>query len=203
LILIPLIYPEALPRQMLNMLLEAPAPPSQPQPAPKPAANRATQSTEIQDGRIFAPPRIPSRIAQLTILEPEPSTTIQGLDQAMRGPGIPGALFPGHAELPTVRSAPKGPVHLSSGVVAGLLLDKTPPVYPRIAVAMRAEGMVILQASISKSGTIENLRVMSGPSVLQQAALDAVSHWRYRPYLLNGEPVEVETTVNVIFSLGH
>jgi protein TonB len=88
-------------------------------------------------------------------------------------------------------------------VVAGLLLDKTPPVYPRIAVAMRAEGMVILQASISKSGTIENLRVMSGPSVLQQAALDAVSHWRYRPYLLNGEPVEVETTVNVIFSLGH
>jgi protein TonB len=60
---------------------------------------------------------------------------------------------------------------------------------------------VVLQATISKSGTIENLRVMSGPAVLQRAALDAVAQWRYRPYLLNGEPVEVETTVNVEFRL--
>jgi protein TonB len=62
--------------------------------------------------------------------------------------------------------------------------------------------MVTLQATISKTGTIENLRVASGPPMLQQAALDAVKSWRYRPYLLDGQPVEVETTVNVIFSLG-
>ena len=56
--------------------------------------------------------------------------------------------------------------------------------------------------SISSSGIIENLHVVSGPAMLQQAALDAVKTWRYRPYLLNGQPVEVETTVNVIFALG-
>ena len=60
----------------------------------------------------------------------------------------------------------------------------------------------MLQATISKTGTIENLKVMSGPAMLQQAALDAVRQWRYRPYLLNNEPVEVDTTVNVVFTLG-
>jgi len=61
---------------------------------------------------------------------------------------------------------------------------------------------VVLQATISKTGTIENLRVISGPAMLQQSAMDAVKSWRYRPYLLNNDPVEVETTVNVVFSLG-
>jgi protein TonB len=87
-------------------------------------------------------------------------------------------------------------------VVEGLLINKTPPIYPRIAIAVRSEGTVVLQATISKSGTIENLRVVSGPPMLQQAAIDAVQTWRYKPYLLGGEPVEVETTVNVIFTLG-
>jgi len=59
-----------------------------------------------------------------------------------------------------------------------------------------------LQATISKVGSIQNLRVISGPPMLQQAALDAVRSWRYKPYLLNGDPVEVETTVNVVFNLG-
>jgi protein TonB len=75
------------------------------------------------------------------------------------------------------------------------------PVYPPIAVTTRTEGTVILAATISKGGTIENLRVMSGPPLLRQSALDAVSNWLYRPYLLNGQPVEVETTVNVVFTL--
>jgi protein TonB len=61
---------------------------------------------------------------------------------------------------------------------------------------------VVLQATISKTGTIEGLHVMSGPAMLQQAAMDAVRSWRYRPYLLNNEPVEVETTINVVFTLG-
>ena len=60
---------------------------------------------------------------------------------------------------------------------------------------------MVLAATISKQGTIENLRVVSGPAMLQQAALDAVKTWRYRPYLLNGDPVAVETTVNVVFNL--
>ena len=98
-------------------------------------------------------------------------------------------------------AAPKK-VNISAGVAVGMLLQKTQPVYPPIAKAARVSGTVVLQATISKTGTIENLRVVSGPAMLQQAAMDAVKTWRYRPYLLNNEPVEVETTVNVIFTLG-
>jgi len=83
-----------------------------------------------------------------------------------------------------------------------MLLQKTQPMYPPIAKAARVSGTVVLQATISKTGTIENLRVISGPAMLQQSAMEAVKSWRYRPYLLNNEPVEVETTVNVVYSLG-
>jgi protein TonB len=86
-------------------------------------------------------------------------------------------------------------------VVEGLLIRKTIPVYPPIAKASRTQGTVVLQANISRNGTIENLRVVSGSPMLQQAAIDAVKTWLYRPYLLSGEPVEVETTVNVVFTL--
>lgn len=114
---------------------------------------------------------------------------------------IPGAIFPGHSQAPIVHPAVAGPVHLPSSLVAGLLVYKTLPAYPAIAKATRREGVVVLQATISKAGAIDNLRVVSGDPMLRQAALDAVSNWRYRPYLLNGQPVEVETTVNVIFKL--
>jgi protein TonB len=67
---------------------------------------------------------------------------------------------------------------------------------------MHAEGTVVLAATISTNGTITNLRVVSGPVVLQQSAIAAVSNWRYRPYMLNGQPVDVETTVNVVFKMG-
>jgi protein TonB len=83
----------------------------------------------------------------------------------------------------------------------GLLLFKTAPPYPVLAKATRTEGTVVLEAIISKAGAIENLHVVSGPPMLRQAAFDAVRTWRYRPYLLDGQPTEVETTVNVIFSL--
>jgi protein TonB len=83
----------------------------------------------------------------------------------------------------------------------GLLIRQVVPVYSAIAKAARIEGTVILQATISKTGTIENLHVVSGPAMLTQSAMDAVAQWRYRPYLLNGQPVEVETTVNVVFKL--
>ena len=70
-----------------------------------------------------------------------------------------------------------------------------------VAQATRTSGTVVLQATISRTGTIENLRVVSGPALLRQAALDAVKQWRYRPYMLNGQPVEVETAVSVEFTL--
>jgi protein TonB len=101
-----------------------------------------------------------------------------------------------------VHPEPKAPVRISGSVVAGMILHRTIPVYPPIAIAARVEGTVVLEATISKSGTIENLRVISGPAMLQRSALDAVTSWIYRPYLLDGQPVEVETTVNVVFTLG-
>ena len=96
-----------------------------------------------------------------------------------------------------------GPVRVSTVVEEGLLIRKTIPVYPPIAIAMRTRrARWCWRPPSPRAGTIENLRVVSGPAILQQAALDAVSTWRYRPYLLDGQPVEVETTVNVVFTLG-
>jgi periplasmic protein TonB len=86
-------------------------------------------------------------------------------------------------------------------VEEGLLIKRTIPIYPPIALASHIEGTVVLQATISRSGTIANLHIISGPMMLQEAAKNAVQQWQYRPYLLSGEPVEVETTVNVIFKL--
>jgi protein TonB len=115
--------------------------------------------------------------------------------------GVIGGIFKGSA-APTVKVEAPKKVSISGGVAAGNLLQQTRPVYPPIAKAARVQGTVVLQATISKTGTITGLRVVSGPAMLQGSALDAVRTWRYRPYLLSGEPVEVETTVNVIFSLG-
>jgi protein TonB len=126
---------------------------------------------------------------------------MEGLGGSGSGSGVMGSVF-GSGNAPKVQAAAPKKVNISAGVAVGMLLQKTQPIYPPIAKAARVSGTVVLQATISKSGTIDNLRVISGPAMLQQAAMDAVRTWRYRPYLLNNEPVEVETTINVIFSLG-
>jgi len=92
-------------------------------------------------------------------------------------------------------------VRVSQGVSQGLLIKKVQPSYPPLARQARIQGTVTLQAEISKDGTIENLRLMSGHPMLAPAAIEAVKQWRYKPYLLNGEPVAVETTVMVNFTL--
>ena len=203
LILIPLIYPEALPRQMLNILLEAPVPPAPPKPVQQVAVRPTHEVPEMQDGHIFAPPRIPITIRMINSPEAPGGNTVVGAADLGQGGENPGAIFQGRGQTPVVRQEVSRPVRLPSTIVAGMLVQKTIPVYPMIAKETRTEGVVVLQAIISKSGTIENLRVESGHPMLQQAALDAVSNWRYRPFLLNGQPVEVETTINVIFTLNH
>lgn len=95
-----------------------------------------------------------------------------------------------------------GPLHVSKGVTDGLLLTPIKPVYPPIAVAARIEGTVVLEAVISKAGRIDSLHTTSGPEMLRRAAADAVAVARYRPYLLNGEPTDVQTTITVVFKLG-
>jgi TonB family protein len=99
-------------------------------------------------------------------------------------------------------AAPSGPVRVASGAMAGNLIDRPDPVYPPIAKAAHVQGSVVLHAIISKMGTIESLSVISGPPMLTASAEDAVKRWVYKPYLLNGEPVEVETTITVNFTFG-
>jgi len=94
-------------------------------------------------------------------------------------------------------------VNISAGVANGRLLQRVPPKYPPIAKASRVSGTVVLAAVISKTGATQDIRVISGPSLLRQAAVDAVKSWRYKPYLLNNTPVDISTTVSVIFELSH
>ncbi len=202
LILIPLIYPEALPRQMITILLEAPTPPPPPSTPAQQPREKFHGVPEMDGATLVAPPTIPRFIKQFEGPEASAPGGLLAMDPGS-DPGIAaGDAFRGRQRASVAPELPKGPVRVPSTIVAGLLLNKTIPHYPPIAVAAHIEGTVILQAVISASGAIENLRVVSGPAMLQQAALDAVSTWRYRPYLLNGRPVEVETTVNVIFTLG-
>jgi TonB family protein len=93
-------------------------------------------------------------------------------------------------------------VSILGGVASGYLLRSVRPDYPAVAKAAHVQGKVVLQAVIDTDGHIADLHVMSGPDLLQPAAVEAVRQWVYRPYLINGEPVKVDTTINVIFALG-
>jgi TonB family protein len=93
------------------------------------------------------------------------------------------------------------PMSVSAGVMTGNLIYKADPVYPEIAKAAHVQGAVILHAIISKTGTVERLDVISGPGMLVSSAQDAVRQWKYKPYLLNGEPVEVETSITVNYTM--
>jgi protein TonB len=204
LILIPLIYPEALPRQMIAFLMEVPPPPPTQQPLPRQQPTRVVPvSSEMMLHQLVAPRTIPREPFIPSSQETALPVNVASWDPEGSVPGGTEPIFHGQNAHPIVRQEVNAPIRVSSMVVEGLLVHKTIPVYPPIGVETRTQGTVVLQATISKAGTIENLRVAGGPPVLQQAALDAVKTWRYRPYLLDGQPVEVETTINVIFSLGH
>jgi protein TonB len=204
LVLVPLIYPNALPSHMMPSLLVAPAAP-QPETPPQPEHVRPAaphEAREFDNGRITAPPSIPTTIRYLHDREDLSPSNIATADL---GSGVPGGdgggIFNSGQPVTVVRPPAPATVHLPSKFVEGFLIYKSIPQYPIIAKSVGVQGTVVLQATISKSGNIENLQVVSGPAMLQQAAIDAVKTWRYRPYLLNEQPVEVETTVNVIFKL--
>ncbi len=99
-------------------------------------------------------------------------------------------------------TGPPGKIMMSSGVAQGNRIDGEAPKYPAIAKAAGVQGTVVLRVTISEGGTVEDQKVISGPPMLEAAAMDAVRTWRYKPYLLNGKPIKVETLVNIVFSLG-
>jgi periplasmic protein TonB len=208
-ILIPLIFTEALPRtQLMTFLVAPPPPPPPPPPAAAPVKVVKVIQTDIVNGQLRTPTKIPKKVEMIKEDEaPPPVMASTGVVGGVPG-GVPGGSMGGVigsvlSSTPTVAPKIATPqrVRVSSGVVSGLLLRKVNPTYPPLARQARIQGVVILQAQISKDGNIENLQLISGHPMLAPAAIEAVKQWKYKPYLLNGEPVEVETQVQVNFTL--
>jgi protein TonB len=209
LILIPLIYTEALPKQQLMTFLVAPPPPPPPPPPPAATIKVVKQVvSEINDGQLRTPTKIPEKVQMIKEEEaPPPVSGIGGVVGGVPG-GIPGGQMGGviggiisstPVAVPKVATPQR--VRVSQGVSQGLLIHQVKPNYPPLARQARIQGSVVLQAVIAKDGSIQGLHVVSGHPMLTPAAIDAVKQWRYKPYFLNGEPVEVETVVTVNFTL--
>ncbi len=208
-VLIPLIFTEALPKTITLGFLVAPPPPPPP-PPPAAAVVKVVKviQTDIVNGQLRTPTKIPKKIEMIKEEEaPPPVMASAGVVGGVPG-GVPGGSMGGVmgsilSSTPTVAPKIATPqrVRVSSGVQSGLLIRKVPPAYPPLARQARIQGVVILQAQISKDGNIENLQLISGHPMLAPAAIEAVKQWKYKPYLLNGEPVEVETQVQVNFTL--
>jgi protein TonB len=156
------------------------------------------------DGALRAPTKIPKQIKMIQEDEaPPPSTgvvggVVGGVPGGSAG-GVIGGIIGSTTPPPKVAAPQK--VRISSGVAEGMKVHDVQPTYPQMARIAHIQGDVTLQATISKSGSIENLRAVSGHPILIQAALDAVRQWKYKPYVLNGEPVEVETQITVKFHM--
>ncbi|MGA7920324.1 MAG: energy transducer TonB [Candidatus Acidiferrales bacterium] len=211
LILIPLIYTEALPKAMLTTFL-VPPPPPPPPPPPAAAVQRIVKPVQrlLHNGQMMAPTVIPKKIQMIKEEELPPDVGAVGVVGGVPG-GVPGGQAGGvlggiiggvgSAPPPPPKAAPSR-IRVGGNVAAAKLVRQVTPVYPAIAKTAHISGTVILHAIISKDGSIEQLEYVSGPPLLMKNAMDAVRQWRYNPTLLNGEPVEVDTTISVVFTLG-
>lgn len=218
LLLLPLWFTEALPKQQILTLLEAPPPPVPP-PPPPPAASAASLTkavkvtSNIAEERLLTPSRVPTKV-QVIKEEDEGAPPVAAADGVVGGVpgGTPGGQLGGviggiissnlapvpklSKPVPTVQR-----VRVSQGLTKGLLVFRIEPTYPRLAQLGRVSGTVVLTAIIGKDGNVERLQLVSGNPLLAPAAIDAVKQWRYKPFLLNGQPVEIETTVTVNFEV--
>jgi protein TonB len=210
LILIPLIYTEALPKTMMATMLTAPPPPPPPPPPPMAATvvHVKPQVHLMDSGKLMAPKVIPKEV-KIIKEDAEPDMGAVGMQGGVPGGvaggsmgGVLGGVIGGMGTAPPPpRPHQTGPLRVGGNVQAARILNRVQPVYPPLARQTRISGTVRLHAIIGKDGTIQSLEVLNGHPLLQQAALDAVRQWRYQPTLLNGEPVDVDTTIDVIFSL--
>jgi periplasmic protein TonB len=211
---VPLMFTEELPKAQLLTFLVAPPPPP---PPPPPAAAEVHVVKQIQtdllnNGALRTPTKIPQKIQMIKEEEaPPPMASNGGVVGGVPG-GIPGGQLGGVigsvisssnslSAVPKFVPATPTRIRISGGVTKGLLIQRTEPTYPTLARAARVQGDVVLSAVIDTNGQIQNLQLVSGHPMLVPAAIAAVKQWRYKPYLLNGQPVEVETTITVIFTL--
>ena len=209
LVLIPLLFTEALPKtQLMTFLVAPPPPPPPPPPAAAPVKVVKQIQTDIINGQLRTPTKIPEKVQMIKEEEtPPPVMSASGVVGGVPA-GVPGGQMGGviggiisSTAVAVPRVATPQRVRVSQGVTQGLLIRKIQPTYPPLARQARIQGSVLLQAEISKDGTIQNLRLMNGHPMLAPAAIEAVKQWRYKPYILNGEPVEVETQITVNFTL--
>jgi len=210
LLIVPLMFTEALPtQQLLTFLVAPPPPPPPPPPAAAAPIVKVVQTDMLNNGQLRTPSRIPQKI-QMIREEEAPPPAMAGVVGGIPG-GIPGGQL-GGVIGGIISSTPAGAIivpklepvkriRVSQGVTQGMVISKIEPTYPKIALAARVTGVVLLKAVISREGEIRELQVVSGHPLLAPAAIDAVKQWRYRPYLLNGEPVEVETNITVTFQI--
>jgi protein TonB len=164
--------------------------------------------SEINNGQLRTPTKIPEKVQMIKEEEaPPPVSSIGGVVGGVPG-GVPGGQMGGviggiisstPVAVPKVATPQR--VRVSQGVSQGLLIHQVKPNYPPLARQARIQGSVVLQAVIAKDGSIQGLHLVSGHPMLAPAAIEAVKQWRYKPYFLNGEPVEVETQITVNFTL--
>ncbi len=209
LVLIPLLFTEALPKTQLMTFLVAPPPPPPPPPPPAATPIKVVKiiQTDIVNGQLRTPTKIPEKVQMIKEEEaPPPVSTMAGVVGGVPGAaggqmgGVIGGII-NSTPIAVPKVATPQRVRVSQGVTQGLLIRKIQPTYPPLARQARIQGSVLLQAEISKDGSIQNLRLISGHPMLAPAAIEAVKQWRYKPYILNGEPVEVETQITVNFTL--
>jgi protein TonB len=207
-VLLPLIFTDALPKQQLMTFLVAPPPPPPPPPPAAAPVHVVKQvQTDIVNGELRTPTKIPQKIQMIKEDEAPPQMAAAGVVGGVPG-GIPGGQMGGviggiisSTPVAAPKMATPQRIRVSSGVSSGLLIKRVQPNYPPLARQARISGQVVLHAVISKDGSIENLTLVSGHPMLAPSAIEAVKQWRYKPYLLNGEPVEVDTEIQVNFTL--
>jgi len=210
LLLLPLMFTEALPtQQLLTMLVTAPPPPPPPPPAVAQVV-KIVQTDVLNTGQLRTPTRIPHKVEMIREEESPPPAMSGGVVGGIPG-GIPGGQLGGviggiisssgnsTAFIPKVEPVKR--IRISQGVTQGMVISKIEPTYPKIALSARVTGVVLVKAVISREGTITELQVIKGHPILVPAAIEAVKQWLYRPYLLNGAPVEVETYISVTFQI--
>lgn len=203
LVLLPLVYTEALPTAQLWNLLVAPSPPPPAAATPVRHVQPRLAPRAFVAPQLIAPTKIPTRINPIADAPFAPEI---GSPSAGSGAAVLNGLVTSVAEMPpppppATNPKPAGPVKIGGKVAEANVIYSVRPVYPPLAKSARVQGTVEFTAIISKEGTIENLTLVRGHPLLVNAAREAVSKWRYRPTLLNGQPVEVVTDIVVNFTL--
>lgn len=206
--LVPLVNTEALPKFLGGITTPV---------APPPAGTRAAPGARAERPRVWIdplviPPVIPNTVVPLRDEPALPPSEALGVAREVPGgisDGLPGGILHGIGVGDTPppppvasRSTRVKQIVVGGQVEAAKIIFQPPPEYPALAIMTRIQGTVRLEAAISRDGRVEDLKVLSGPPLLVKAAVEAVSRWRYQPTLLNGEPVEVLTTIDVNFRLG-